>query len=82
MNTGAAANARLPILLIEDERSVMDFISTALERSGVARRRRRRHRSHQSAQVRPAPVLVALAGQLGDVAVAYGGGDAQAAAFS
>jgi DNA-binding NtrC family response regulator len=28
--------ARLPLLLIEDERSVMDFISTALERSGYA----------------------------------------------
>jgi DNA-binding NtrC family response regulator len=36
MNAGATANARLPLLLIEDERSVMDFISTALERSGYA----------------------------------------------
>ena len=34
MNAGAATMARLPILLIEDERSVLDFISTALERSG------------------------------------------------
>ncbi len=36
MNANAATLARLPILLIEDERSVMDFISTALERSGYA----------------------------------------------
>lgn len=36
MNAGAATVARLPILLIEDERSVSDFISTALERSGYA----------------------------------------------
>ena len=36
MNAGAATLARLPLLLIEDERSVMDFISTALERSGYA----------------------------------------------
>jgi DNA-binding NtrC family response regulator len=36
MNAGAVTLARLPLLLIEDERSVMDFISTALERSGYA----------------------------------------------
>jgi DNA-binding response OmpR family regulator len=36
MNANAATLARLPILLIEDERSVMDFISSALERSGYA----------------------------------------------
>jgi DNA-binding NtrC family response regulator len=36
MSAGAATLARLPLLLIEDERSVMDFISTALERSGYA----------------------------------------------
>jgi DNA-binding NtrC family response regulator len=35
MNAGAAI-ASLPLLLIEDERSVMDFIRTALERSGYA----------------------------------------------
>ncbi|HEX4602867.1 MAG TPA: response regulator [Candidatus Angelobacter sp.] len=35
MNAGAAV-ASLPLLLIEDERSVMDFIRTALERSGYA----------------------------------------------
>ena len=36
MNSGAATLARLPLLLIEDERSVMDFIRTALERNGYA----------------------------------------------
>jgi DNA-binding NtrC family response regulator len=30
------ATHRLPILLIEDERSVMDFVSTALKRNGYA----------------------------------------------
>ncbi|HET6935862.1 MAG TPA: response regulator [Candidatus Angelobacter sp.] len=30
----ASATALLPLLLIEDERSVMDFMRTALERSG------------------------------------------------
>ncbi|HLY93107.1 MAG TPA: response regulator [Candidatus Angelobacter sp.] len=35
MNSGAAV-AQLPLLLIEDERSVMDFIRTALERNGYA----------------------------------------------
>jgi DNA-binding NtrC family response regulator len=35
MSAGAAV-ANLPILLIEDERSVMEFIRTALERSGYA----------------------------------------------
>src|SRR5260221_14716020 len=35
MNSGATL-ARLPLLLIEDERSVMDFIRTALERHGYA----------------------------------------------
>ena len=34
MKAGTAAVARLPLLLIEDERSVMDFIRTALERNG------------------------------------------------
>ena len=38
MTSGAtstrATPARLPLLLIEDERSVMDFIRTALERNG------------------------------------------------
>jgi DNA-binding NtrC family response regulator len=33
MNAGAMV-AHLPLLLIEDERSVMDFISSALERNG------------------------------------------------
>jgi DNA-binding NtrC family response regulator len=32
----AMATHRLPILLIEDERSVMDFVSTALKRNGYA----------------------------------------------
>lgn len=36
MNAGAAGIARLPLLLIEDERSVMEFIRTALERHGYA----------------------------------------------
>jgi DNA-binding NtrC family response regulator len=36
MSAGTAIPARLPLLLIEDERSVMDFIRTALERSGYA----------------------------------------------
>jgi DNA-binding NtrC family response regulator len=36
MNAGVATLARLPLLLIEDERSVMDFIRSALERSGYA----------------------------------------------
>ena len=35
MNAAMAAH-RLPILLIEDERSVMDFVSTALKRNGYA----------------------------------------------
>jgi DNA-binding NtrC family response regulator len=35
MSAGAGV-ANLPILLIEDERSVMEFIRTALERSGYA----------------------------------------------
>ena len=36
MNAGAATVAHLPLLLIEDEQSVMDFIRTALKRSGYA----------------------------------------------
>ncbi len=36
MRAGATAVAALPLLLIEDERSVMDFIRTALERNGYA----------------------------------------------
>jgi DNA-binding NtrC family response regulator len=36
MSAGATAFARLPLLLIEDERSVMEFIRTALERHGYA----------------------------------------------
>jgi DNA-binding NtrC family response regulator len=36
--TAAATAHRLPLLLIEDERSVMDFIRTALERNGYALR--------------------------------------------
>lgn len=36
MMAGKAAAARLPLLVIEDERSVMDFVRTALERSGYA----------------------------------------------
>jgi DNA-binding NtrC family response regulator len=32
----AVVTARLPLLLIEDERSVLNFIRTALERSGYA----------------------------------------------
>ena len=36
--TAAATTQRLPLLLIEDERSVMDFIRTALERNGYALR--------------------------------------------
>jgi DNA-binding NtrC family response regulator len=35
MSVGSAA-ARLPLLVIEDEHSVMDFIRTALERNGYA----------------------------------------------
>jgi two-component system NtrC family sensor kinase len=34
MRTSATAVAALPLLLIEDERSVLDFIRTALERAG------------------------------------------------
>ncbi len=34
MTQSASATALLPLLLIEDERSVMDFMRTALERSG------------------------------------------------
>jgi DNA-binding NtrC family response regulator len=36
--TAAATAHHLPLLLIEDERSVMDFIRTALERNGYALR--------------------------------------------
>jgi DNA-binding NtrC family response regulator len=36
MSMGSAAAARLPLLVIEDEHSVMDFIRTALERNGYA----------------------------------------------
>jgi len=36
MTQGATAPGRLPLLLIEDERSVMDFIRSALERNGYA----------------------------------------------
>jgi DNA-binding NtrC family response regulator len=36
MNRGATGLARLPLLLIEDERSVMEFIRMALERHGYA----------------------------------------------
>ena len=36
MTAGAAKAGILPLLLIEDERSVMDFIRTALERNGYA----------------------------------------------
>jgi DNA-binding NtrC family response regulator len=36
MNAGATGIARLPLLLIEDERSVMEFIRMALERHGYA----------------------------------------------
>jgi DNA-binding NtrC family response regulator len=36
MNDGATGIARLPLLLIEDERSVMEFIRMALERHGYA----------------------------------------------
>ena len=36
MSAGPAILARLPLLLIEDERAVMNFIRTALERSGYA----------------------------------------------
>jgi DNA-binding NtrC family response regulator len=36
MSAGPATLARLPLLLIEDERAVMNFIRTALERSGYA----------------------------------------------
>ena len=36
MNAGATGFARLPLLLIEDERSVMEFIRMALERHGYA----------------------------------------------
>ena len=34
--TAGTAKAALPLLLVEDERSVMDFIRTALERNGYA----------------------------------------------
>lgn len=36
MTPGTAAPARLPLLLIEDERSVLDFLRMALERNGYA----------------------------------------------
>jgi DNA-binding NtrC family response regulator len=36
MRAVTATAARLPLLLIEDERSVLDFIRTALERNGYA----------------------------------------------
>jgi len=36
--TAVATGHRLPLLLIEDERSVMDFIRTALERNGYGLR--------------------------------------------
>jgi DNA-binding NtrC family response regulator len=36
MTAGTASAKTLPLLLIEDERSVMDFIRTALERNGYA----------------------------------------------
>ncbi|HZS26614.1 MAG TPA: response regulator [Candidatus Angelobacter sp.] len=36
MTAGTAAAKALPLLLIEDERSVLDFIRTALERNGYA----------------------------------------------
>jgi DNA-binding NtrC family response regulator len=36
MSIGATGIARLPLLLIEDERSVMEFIRMALERYGYA----------------------------------------------
>jgi DNA-binding NtrC family response regulator len=36
MTAGTARAGTLPLLLIEDERSVMDFIRTALERNGYA----------------------------------------------
>ncbi|HEX5434222.1 MAG TPA: response regulator [Candidatus Angelobacter sp.] len=36
MTQSAAASGILPLLLIEDERSVMDFMRTALERNGYA----------------------------------------------
>src|SRR5215472_15003807 len=36
MTAGTAKAGTLPLLLIEDERSVMDFIRTALERNGYA----------------------------------------------
>ncbi|HEY7403646.1 MAG TPA: response regulator [Candidatus Angelobacter sp.] len=36
MTAGAAPAKALPLLLIEDERSVLDFIRTALERNGYA----------------------------------------------
>jgi DNA-binding NtrC family response regulator len=36
MTAGTAPGKTLPLLLIEDERSVMDFIRTALERNGYA----------------------------------------------
>jgi DNA-binding NtrC family response regulator len=36
MNAGATGLARLPLLLIEDERSVMEFIRMALERHGYS----------------------------------------------
>ena len=36
MTAGSAAPGRVPLLVIEDERSVMDFIRLALERHGYA----------------------------------------------
>jgi len=36
VNQSATAAAKLPLLLIEDERSVMDFMRMALERNGYA----------------------------------------------
>ena len=45
MTSGTAATKPLPLLLIEDERSVMDFIRTALERNGYAC-----HAAHSAAE--------------------------------
>jgi DNA-binding NtrC family response regulator len=45
MTSGAATRAHLPLLLIEDERSVMEFIRTALERNGYAC-----HATHSAAE--------------------------------
>jgi hypothetical protein len=64
---------------VGDTMTLVGQASNGPRRARRERLGRLRQRADQAAQVGPAPVLVALAGQLGDVARAYGGGEAQAA---